>query len=280
MFTKPFRFLAIASLAASSLLFNACKKDKENDDYSTMPAEDHATAEYAAEDAQSSADAAAANYNFFKIKDVSGLGCATISKDSTMNSGQLVRTITIDFGPTNVTCQNSNKIRRGKIIVQYRGKGYFEPGASKTITFDNYYLNDKKVEGSRTIENTSTAGSNPTWSISSNITITKVTGVKLTWTSTRTREMLDGQNTPSDPTDDKYSINGSASGVSSNGNSFTANISSPLIRATSCAYIQAGKLDITVSGKSAVRSIDYGNGTCDDEATITVNGKTYTFHLK
>jgi hypothetical protein len=43
-------------------------------------------------------------------------------------------------------------------------------------------------------------------------------------------------------------------------------------------HFTQGVLEHTPSGK-AMRTIDYGNGACDDQATVTINGNTYTITL-
>ncbi|MGZ4037725.1 MAG: hypothetical protein ACXVPQ_07840, partial [Bacteroidia bacterium] len=69
------------------------------------------------------------------------------------------------------------------------------------------------------------------------------------------------------------------------GRTFTANVTSALIRDFGgCSiggrhpFIQ-GQLEFTPNGK-ATRYIDFGNGTCDETATVTIKNKTYTITLK
>jgi hypothetical protein len=78
-----------------------------------------------------------------------------------------------------------------------------------------------------------------------------------------------------------YSITGSAFGTTAGGTSFTSTITSPLIRnmAIGCRrHFTQGTIEHTPSGK-ATRYIDYGTGACDDQATVTINGNTYTITL-
>ena len=44
-------------------------------------------------------------------------------------------------------------------------------------------------------------------------------------------------------------------------------------------HFTQGELDITPSGKPTI-SIDFGNGACDNTATITRNGVTKTITLR
>ena len=192
-------------------------------------------------------------------------GCATITKD-TVN-----RIVTIDFGTTNCLGADGRN-RRGKIIVNYTGN-YFEQGSVKIVTFDNYYRNDNKVEGTRTVTNTGLNANNQyTWKIEArNMKITKTDGKFHTWNSDRVRTMLAGYET-ANWQDDEYTITGNASGTNSNDVTYTATITSPLHRLMSCKWIDKGIIQFENSkGKSRV--LDFGNGTCDNQATVEVTGR-------
>src|SRR5258708_22515402 len=67
-------------------------------------------------------------------------------------------TITIDFG-TGCTGP-AGKIRKGQIIIVYKGRRFL-PGSSIVITFNNYFVNGIKVEGTRTLTNTSASETAP-----------------------------------------------------------------------------------------------------------------------
>jgi hypothetical protein len=74
---------------------------------------------------------------------------------------------------------------------------------------------------------------------------------------------------------------GTANGVNREGRAFTINIpqSSVCIKHKSCQFIDKGTLELTPDGFKT-RTVDFGNGTCDDNATFTVNGNTVAFKLK
>ena len=82
----------------------------------------------------------------------------------------------------------------------------------------------------------------------------------------------------SDPVAEVY---GTASGINRVGKSFTVNIpqATPLVKHKACQYIDKGILELTPEGFKT-RTVDFGNGTCDDDATFTVNGSTVAFKLK
>jgi hypothetical protein len=202
--------------------------------------------------------------------------CAVITRDTISNP----RLLTIDFGTTNCLC-NDGRYRRGQILVSYTGS-YFAQGSVKTTTFNNYFRNDNKIEGTRTVTNLGLNGDgNMAWSVSAvNMKITRTSGAFHTWNSERTRTMTAGLNT-SAWNDDQYLITGSGSGVNANGVGYTANITTPLHRALSCHWIDSGVIAFTRSN-GATRTINFGTGTCDDQAVVTVtraNGNTSTQNI-
>lgn len=81
-------------------------------------------------------------------------------------------TITIDFGDA---CKGPNGVvRSGIIFITYDGRR-FVPGSSWTTTFRNYFVNNRHIEGERTVTNVSeSVDSNPTFHI-------KLKDGKVTW---------------------------------------------------------------------------------------------------
>ena len=100
----------------------------------------------------------------------------------------------------------------------------------------------------------------------------------MSWTSHRVREWTDGENTLT-PLDDEYSITGTAEGTSRAGVHFTADITNPLIISVGCSNIKQGTIDVTPDGL-AVRTIDFGTGDCDKDATVEINGVVYNIVLQ
>lgn len=99
------------------------------------------------------------------------------------------------------------------------------------------------------------------------------------YAGTKTLTQTGGQNTPLLEADDVFSITGSSSGKNRNNVNFTTNITSPLTKKSNCKWISSGSLDLTPDGFKT-RTVDFGNGTCDDDATYTVDGQTISFKLK
>ena len=201
--------------------------------------------------------------------------CANISIDNISNPHRLI----VDFGASNCLCLDG-KYRRGKILVAYTGL-YRDSGSTHTINFDNYFVNDYKVDGTQTvINNGANDAGNITFSIQVNSTITDTSGNTLTYTSERTREWVAGETTDGllGWRDDVYSITGTASGTAFDGTQFTSNITSALIVALNCRWIEEGTIEFKPSGK-LTRTIDYGNGGCDNKATVSIAGISFDILL-
>lgn len=201
--------------------------------------------------------------------------CATVS----INTFSSPKKIIIDFGSTNCLCYDG-KYRRGKILVSFNGL-YRDSASTHTITFDNYFVNNYNVDGNQTVVNNGhNDNGNLTFSIQINSTITDTAGNKLTYTSTRTREWVEGESTQGlfGWHDDVYSITGTASGVAFDGTQFSSNIKNALIVALNCRWIEQGSIEFTPAGK-LTRTIDFGNGDCDNKATVSIGGASFNILL-
>jgi hypothetical protein len=274
---KVISYLMIATTVG--ILFTGCRK-KEELDNDTSAAQDHALAEGTYNDVHNIADAAAINTTSSTgLKSYASFWfspCAVITRTDTAADGS--GTMTIDFGTTNCTC-NDGRTRRGKINVAFTGH-YRSPGTVITKTFDNYFVNDNQVMGTHTVTNNGfNASGHLTFNVVVNGEIIKANGGgTVTWTSNRTREWIAGEET-CDWSDDVYLITGSASGTNAKGRSFTATIETALRKELSCRHFVSGVISITPDGKPT-RTIDYGSGACDDIATVTINGNTYSITLR
>lgn len=81
-------------------------------------------------------------------------------------------------------------------------------------------------------------------------------------------------------TDPVTEVYGTSNGVNRDARAFSVVIpqSTPLVKHKSCKYIDKGIFDLTPDGFKT-RTVDFGNGTCDNNATFTVNGNTVAFTL-
>ena len=149
------------------------------------------------------------------------------------------------------------------------------------MTYDNFSVNDFLIEGTKTVTNEGRdADENMYFSIVlSEGKVTTPEGKEITRNFTRTRTWIEGDLTPRFRWDDIYLIDGEATGVNRFGNSYTRTIVDPLVVKTACIWITSGMVEINVFGKSE-KVLDYGDGECDNKATISVDGDTKEITLK
>ena len=276
-----FKSLVLAAIIGVTV--TSCRKDKDDEllDKDTSSAADNALAEVSFNDVNNIADEASKgnliSYLSTNNSNSNERGimssCATITHDTIT----IPHKLTIDFGSTNCLC-NDGRYRRGQVIVDYTGR-YRDSASIHTFTFNNYFVNDNQLLGTKTVTNNGhNSAGHLTYSIAVNGQIIKANGGgTITWTSARTREWIAGENTLI-WSDDVYLITGSASGTSAAGLSFTAVINSPLRKELACRYIVSGSIAITPQGK-ATRLVDFGGGSCDNQATVTINGQVHSITL-
>lgn len=188
-------------------------------------------------------------------------------------------TITVDFGGTG--CKDSRgNVRKGKMIITYAGKRFI-PGSSVKVEMVDYFINDKKVEGTRSVtsEPTSTELKPVSKIVLKDGKCTSPDGTFSTheFTHVRTWTRL------SNPLEDSWTLSGSGSGVSRKGVAYTMTITKDLVFKKSC---EASHVFIAVSGIKILNkggkeiTIDYGNGICNNLVSVTYNGVTKVIEIK
>lgn len=187
--------------------------------------------------------------------------------------------ITIEFG---AGCTDSKgNVRSGIIHVEFVGRRFL-PGAKIITTFENYFINGVKLEGTHTVTNiTGSTELSPKFSI-------VLTGGKATWpdgstatrTVNRTREWIRGTN----PLNDEWIVDGTAEGTNRNEVAYKVVITTPLVYKRECAISK--KVFMPVEGVKVLTTvnnevtIDYGNGECDKTVTVTINGRSKTVEVR
>lgn len=196
------------------------------------------------------------------------ISCAIVEKD-TIN-----KVITVDFGDG---CEDGNgRVRKGKITIEYNLKR-LQPGAFRIVTLENFSIDDVQIEGKRTVTNTSLdLSDNPTFTV-------LLEGGKMTFpdetTATREAARVRTWIRAANPLQDETTVEGSASGVRRDGIAYSMEILQAIVYKRECRF---GRVFIPVSGTKQITSgdnvaiINYGDGDCDNEVTITLNGETFT----
>ncbi len=272
---KTKNVLALAALSSCILL--ACTKNNianinTVDQETTFElSTGQAVADNIAEDANSVFMEAAASRNLMgnnsqTILTTNSVSCANISVTP---ANGFPKTITVDFG--NGCTATNGTVRKGKLIVTLSDL-VRKTGSTAQITFDNYFVNKFKKEGSITWINTSNATAKG-WQ-------RKVTDGKITapdgkfWLHSGMRDAVQiaGAATPNTLLDDVFLITGNHTVTNAAGKTRNCFITAALEKKLACENISTGKLRVEGANQTAV--IDFGNGDCDKLATVTVNGSS------
>ena len=285
--------LIITTVLLSSILLNSCrkkgctdedatnyekkaKKDDGSCDFSTQSSDDHNEAQKEFDDIQSILDDALNKFNEDMDKSaeflLSDTTCAILSVDTAYSEGGAKGRVIIDFGSTN--CEgNDGRNRRGKIYIAYTGK-HRSIGTIITTTFDNYFVNDNQIEGTRIVETVSREVYNvqvrdAKITFTDATTINWETDVTRTWTEGNEETLIDIFNI----WNDVYDVSGTASGTGRYGLNFTVDITSVTLKLecwlSGVFHPVSGSITVKPSG-FANRVIDFGDGTCDKKGTITI----------
>ena len=150
------------------------------------------------------------------------------------------------------------------------------PGSSKIYTTSDYFVNNNGVSGTKTV---TVIGDHSFRIVVANGKVNKADGGIVTWNTDRTRTMIAGFDTKDTITDDVFEIAGTSYGTNAAGNAYKFTTLTPLVKAIGCQWIKSGKLKIERAGKLDA-TVDYGDGTCDDQGTITVGTTTKAVTLK
>lgn len=181
------------------------------------------------------------------------------------------KNIKIDFG---TGCTSPWGVVRKGIINIVLTDSLRKTGSTATVTFDNYFVNGFKREGTIIWTNTTVANSGtPSFRRQVlNGKITAATGAYWLHTADINITQTAGANTPNNLTDDVFSIAGTRTVTNAAGRTRTSTTQTPLQKKAICANIDQGV--VKVEGPNHYAIIDFGNGTCDKEATISIDGRT------
>jgi hypothetical protein len=169
----------------------------------------------------------------------------------------------------------NGNILKGKIIVT--GSLNFSSPYVIHYSFDNFYHNAILIQGNRTVTRTfatsnSSSTTHPIHVIDINMTATFPNGDVYTRVGSRTRECVENFGN-GNWADNVYVLFGTVTTTKPDGTSHSHTIleATPLRINMACQYkIVSGIVTITRPNHSVV--IDYGSGTCDNNATISVDG--------
>lgn len=268
---KLFALLSLPSL----FFFTACQKNENEPDpeFETTfkLSQDQAVSESINDDANVVFFEAAASKGLMAgrttqvLRTTNTLSCASVSVTP---QNTFPKTIVIDFG---TGCTSVDGITRtGKINIVLSDSVH-RPGSTAVMTFDNYAVFGFKVEGIITWTNTSSPnGISWTREIDNGRVIEPMGGYYWLHEGTKNVAQTAGANTPLNFLDDVYSVTGNHTVTNPAGKTRSVTILEALEKKTTCHNISKGKMKIQAQTHFAI--LDYGDGTCDNIATITIDG--------
>ena len=201
--------------------------------------------------------------------------CAKVVEDEENN------TKTITFSED---CEGKRgQTRSGTMIVTY-SETQGEAGSFRQVTYDDFYLNGVKIEGTRRTEIIS-IDENGSKTMRTSMTDGKMIYEDGTF-KTKNSEMTRYTHVEND--EKQYSsLTGSKSAVSTEGVSFSMQITTPIKFVYNCddlGFRKRGKIPVegikvSIDGDQTITT-DFGDGTCDTLVEVTKDGEVETVDLK
>lgn len=240
-------------IAVGLISLNSCKKDNEPD---TQSAQDDARGAYI-----SAETFAAANNGADGGKNFNGT-CAIYESLETTDG--------LKFKLTFDNCNDDGHVKNGSIIVQINKTSWVK-GASMTITFDNFSVDDDAVSGTLKSSFSILGLLQMTYNVEAkNMKVTSK-GDTFEWSSVKTYK-LDGAS---------FTINGTGSGINRAGVAYTTKYTNILFN-FGCEWPVSGTVEIKTAGSDEPTIVDYdedGNADCDTSIKVTKNGNSLTVTL-
>lgn len=259
--------------------FNSCQKDDltSTEDEATLSIQE-TQVEEAVTDIDVLADEALdSNISLLKSANLAEAFYLTECPVVTVNKTSNPQVITIDFG-TSCTGKDG-KVRSGKIIVTSTSFTTFPSVRDKS--FENYTVDGKKIEGSITKTISKDQENNiRTAVLQENITITFPNGEgTATRVSNLTRQYV--RNKLLNKNDNEVISWGTVEFTRKSGVKITKTIpaNDPLVFEMDCHHIVSGTISVTTS-TNRNWTIDYGDGVCDNRATLTIGDKTKEIKIR
>ncbi|SFF21943.1 hypothetical protein [Thermoflexibacter ruber] len=201
-----------------------------------------------------------------------GNGRVEACGDISLNLQQ--RSLTIDFGNG---CQGLfGRTRKGKMTVVFTDN-------QRTITFQNYAVESYTISG--TIVQSNITRSNTQISYTTNASNLQITtpNKKITVNNLQRTTRISFGTNPKQIIDNEVRISGTSAGINNSGETFTTEITTPLVIKQAC--FQSGVF-YPVSGVSVVKvgskpsmTLNFGSGTCDKQVEVSLGNISKTITL-
>lgn len=259
-----------------SIVFTSCEKAEDaNEIVSTKAVEEEAVADILWNSIDADVDFVSDLMGSKGYKSITDT-CPMIIVDHA-DSAFFPRTVTIDFGDGCETFHG--RIKKGKIIISVSSPMHLE-GSVRTVTLEDYYINDHHIEGTKVLTNMGYNDSgNMNWDV-------MLSGGKITFpdgsislrSMNHNRELIAGIDSPFYWWDDEYHITGTATGTNIDGVSYVNTITKAVLYKTVCRFPVSGTIDMEISELGTL-VFDYGDGECDNIGTIKYGDQVWEIEL-
>jgi len=182
--------------------------------------------------------------------------------------------VLVDFG--DACTLNNGALVSGQVLLNYT----IVQNESRTITYmyDNFTYNGNEVSGGGTVNRVfENVNGNPQSEVTASIAVYFPTqDVTATRDANRTREWIEGVGSGT-WTDNVFRVTGSWDTSFSSGFTRSGEVMEALRREASCPHFVSGTLAISQNNVDGV--LNYGEGTCDNIAVITIGDQDFTIQL-
>ncbi len=269
---KTTSIFLVISLVLWSMFQPACKKEDVTNPLAEIIEADDEVASYFDEILSEVDELTYVNDNSIKDSEVISENSGSRTVETTFSGDTIIHTITfVDFINGNSQYQ---RVKNGVIVIKKVGL-YYQPTFWRKVMLIDFYINDNQIEGTNIIIKTGDFQHNSTLT---NGRITFPDGTTYTREFNRVRTWTSGYGTPHQVWDDEFAVEGEAWGVNRQNDAYTHTIINSLIIHRNCRWIVAGVINFVVGNKTG--TLNYGDGECDREATLTVDGESWTIILK
>ncbi|MDC9721898.1 MAG: hypothetical protein PSN34_03880 [Urechidicola sp.] len=186
----------------------------------------------------------------------------------TVVTTNLTKHVTLDFGDG---CEVRGHFMAGIMILSYEKDPALHT-RTITVEFDSFRIDHKLIEGSHSIlRQRENENGNPQSTATFDVNVTWDNGDTASRTGEKVREWIEGVGTGV-WSDNVYLITGHWNTVRRNGDVISGEVTTALRRELVCRFLVSGVIDLTKNDRSG--SLDFGDGTCDNEALLTLDDGT------
>jgi hypothetical protein len=184
--------------------------------------------------------------------------------------------ISIDYGDGIETTHG--KVISGLVKIEITGVKNTD-GSKRIIDFVDCKIDTIAVAGTSTELYNSDNTTTRSIKLTSNVTFTVDDGAVLNRVGNEVRTWTAGLSTAQERNDDVIETSGSVNVTSNDGNTYSKTITKNLIHTGDCHSIVEGVVEYK-QNSTVLATLDYGDGTCDNVATLTTGGTITEIQLK